>query len=47
MRSIGTIREQFEWQYCILAFAFFAGIALIQLQFMNTKKTFGAVGKNR
>jgi len=35
---IGTIREQFEWQYCILAFAVFAGIALIPLQFMNTKK---------
>ena len=35
---IGTVREQFSWQYCILAFAFLAAIALIPLQFMNTKK---------
>ncbi len=35
---IGTVRTQFGWQYSILAFAFFAAIALLPLQFMNTKK---------
>ena len=35
---IGIMKEQFSWQYCILAFAFLAGIALIPLHFMNTKK---------
>lgn len=35
---IGTVREQFSWPYCILAFAFLAAIALIPLQFMNSKK---------
>ena len=35
---IGTVREQFSWQYSILAFAFLAAIALVPLQFMNTKK---------
>ncbi len=38
---IGTVREQFSWQYCILAFAFLAAIALVPLQFMNTKKHLG------
>ena len=35
---IGTVRKQFSWQYCILAFAFLATIALVPLQFMNTKQ---------
>ena len=35
---IGTVKEQFSWQYSILAFAFLAAIALVPLQFMNTKK---------
>lgn len=35
---IGTVREHFSWQYSILVFAFIAAIALIPLQFMNTKK---------
>jgi len=34
---IGTARENFSWQYSILVFAFIAAIALIPLQFMNTK----------
>ncbi|MCY7311634.1 MAG: MFS transporter [Chitinophagaceae bacterium] len=34
---IGPVKENFSWQYCILAFAFLAAIALIPLQFMNTK----------
>lgn len=35
---IGTVRNQFGWQYSILAFALLAVIALLPLQFMNTKK---------
>lgn len=35
---IGTVRDQFGWQYSILAFAFLAAIALVPLQFMNAKK---------
>lgn len=35
---IGTVRNQFGWQYSILAFALLAAIALLPLQFMNTKK---------
>ena len=34
---IGPARERFSWQYSILVFAFIAAIALIPLQFMNTK----------
>ena len=33
---IGTIRENFGWEYCILAFAFLAATALLPLQLMKT-----------
>ena len=35
---IGTIKENFSWEYCILAFAFLAAIALLPLQLMKTTK---------
>ncbi len=35
---IGTIKEQYSWSYSILAFAFLAALALLSLQFMNTKR---------
>ncbi|HEX5668098.1 MAG TPA: MFS transporter [Chitinophagaceae bacterium] len=35
---IGTIRENFSWEYSILAFAFLASTALLPLQLMKTEK---------
>lgn len=35
---IGTIRENFSWEYSILAFAFLAATALVPLQLMKTEK---------
>lgn len=35
---IGTIRENFSWEYSILTFAFLAATALVPLQLMRTKK---------